>query len=90
MKQTWHQLSMDDLYELLVDKESSVFTKPKFPTKRWGKIYTKNATNDKLAIDRGLSELKKKGIICRKRLCKETMQKHPNQGKFYKIETKIL
>jgi len=64
------------------------FIKPTFPTRRWGKIYTKTATTDILKINQLVTILKDKGLIVRKRKCLETMIKHRNRYIFYKIEVK--
>lgn len=82
----WRTLSMIELYHLLNKEESSVFSEPIFPTRRWGEIHLKASTTDKKAIERGIDKLKENGDICRKRLCKESMGRFPKLGKFYKIE----
>lgn len=86
MKNEWRLLGMDELYDLLVINQSSVFHKPTFPTRRWGKIHLKFSTTDIDAINKGVEKLKEKKVKCRKRIDYETMKKFPKWGKFYKIE----
>jgi hypothetical protein len=80
----WRTLTMDELYDYKnKDKDQTTFIKPKFPTRRWGNVYTKDSTTDKKVINDLISELKEDGYTVRKRLDKET-----NLGKFYRIEIK--
>lgn len=87
----WRTISMEELWKYnqtkntdeisLVNKKT--FLKPKFPSVRWGKVYTKDTTTDKPAIDRFIKLLKDDGYTVRKRIDKKT-----NRGVFYKIEIK--
>ena len=82
---------MDELWDINnanVEQKSNVFSKPTFPTRRWGKTFTKNSTNDKQVIERLISKLKEQGKVVRKRLCQESMEKFKKHGNFYKIEIK--
>ena len=63
------------------DSEQKTFTKPKFPTRRWGQVYTKTSTTDVKQLDIVLNKLKGEGFDVRKKLEKEN-----HTGKFYKIE----
>lgn len=87
----WRTISMEELWEYSRTKGTDwvaldsrkTFLKPKFPTIRWGRVYTKETTTDKPTIDRLIKLLKEDGHTVRKRIDKKT-----NQGVFYKIEIK--
>jgi hypothetical protein len=80
----WRTLTMDELFDYNnKDKDQKTFIKPKFPTRRWGNVYTKDSTTDTKIINNLLNKLKDDGYNVRKKLDKET-----NLGKFYRIEIK--
>jgi hypothetical protein len=80
----WRTLTMDELFDYNnKDKDQKTFIKPKFPTRRWGNVYTKDSTTDIKIINNLLNKLKEDGYTVRKKLDKET-----NSGKFYRIEIK--
>ena len=75
---------MDELYGYINrDKDPKTFVKPKFPTRRWGHVYTKDSTTDVASLNKMLKQLKDEGFNVRKKKDKEN-----NLGKFYKIEIK--
>ena len=88
----WRVMTMDELWDYIEvpNDLKSVVIKPTFPTRRWGKIYTKTATTDISKINQLITILKAKGLMVRKRKCFETMIKHRNREIFYKIEVKNL
>lgn len=79
---------MTELHNILVKGNTSIFSTPTFPTRRWGKIHLKHSTTDINSINRGIDKLKAKGIVCRKRRDLPSELKFKNVGKFYKIEYK--
>lgn len=86
----WRTISMEELWsEHNNFNPSSVFIKPKFPTTRYGKVYTKTATTNLQLINLLIEIMKKQGRTVRKRICHETTLKLKKRGKFYKIEEKI-
>lgn len=86
----WKIITMEELWELCVnDEDKKKRIKPKFPTRRWGNITTKQSSTDKNYIEKGIQKLKEIGVVARKRIDNETTEKHKNFGKkFYKIEIK--
>lgn len=89
-KSNWITIPMEKLWaEQNKFKKSTIFIKPKFPTTRWGEVYTKTATTNIILIDFLIEILKKQGRQVRKRICYETTLKLKKRGKFYKIEEKI-
>ena len=63
------------------NKEQNTFIKPKFPTRRWGNVYTKTSTTDIKLINSSIENLKIDGFDVRKNL-----EKKNNLGKFYQIQ----
>jgi hypothetical protein len=85
----WRIYTMSELWKLFnEEKNSKVFIEPNFPTRRWGQITTKTSTTDIKSINKGIEKLKTLNIKCRKRLCKESMNRFKMMGRFYKIEIK--
>lgn len=82
----WKVVTMSELYDFLNTEKSSVFIKPKFPTRRWGQIHTKTSTTDKTVLEKAIEKYKLLGVKVRKRVCKESNEKYKNLGTFYKIE----
>lgn len=85
----WRIYTMSELWKLLnEDNISLTFREPTFPTSRWGQSTTKTATTDIIAVNKGIVKLREKGVVVRKRICKETSAKFPKFKKFYTIEIK--
>lgn len=86
---TYRKLTMDELWLLLSEDIPSsmakVFSKPTFPTRRWGKITLSDCTTDILSITKGIDKLNKRGIKCRKRIDGITSSRFRGY-KFYYIE----
>jgi len=90
-KSEWVVLTMQEMWELHAKdiQGNEIFSKPTFPTKRWGKTFTKTSTDDIKTINLLLIKYKEKGFSVRKRIDYETMKRfHPSYGKFYYIEIK--
>lgn len=83
MPKTWITIPMETLWKNF-HEESKTWIIPAFPTRRWGHVYTKTSTTDVKAIDTVILNLKAKGRVVRKRICRESTEKH--KQKFYKIE----
>lgn len=82
IKESWRVIDMEELYDYInKDSEQTMFIKPKFPTRRWGNIYTKTSTTDIKQLNTVLRKLRDDGFDVRKKL-----EKDNNLGKFYKIE----
>lgn len=81
----WKDLTMSEVWDILSqdipEQMKRVFTKPDFPTNRWGKITTKTATEEKHALIRCQSLIKVKSRIVK---CKETSELR--KRKFYKLQ----
>ena len=78
----WRVIDMEELYDYLnKDRDEKTFIKPKFPTRRWGQVYTKTSTTNVRQINTILGKLSDEGFEVRKKLEKEN-----NIGKFYQIE----
>lgn len=76
----WRIIDMDELYDYF-HKDETCSIKPKFPTRRWGHVYTKISTTNIVEVNKSLKLLKEDGFDVRKRL-----EKKNNIGKFYMIE----
>ena len=74
---------MDELTDYFFNKNQNTFIKPKFPSVRWGKVYTKESTTDIQLINSCLKSLKEKGFLVRKRISNKT-----KRGTFYQIDIK--
>jgi hypothetical protein len=69
---SWRVIDMEELYDYInKDKDEKTFIKPKFPTRRWGQVYTKTSTTDVRQIDIVLGKLRDEGFEVRKKLEKE-------------------
>lgn len=89
----WRRLNMYEVWDILTEdyteQQKNTFLKPKFPTRRWGDITTKEATTDKISIERCLSKLREGNTKCRKRINKTLTEKFKSFGKkLYYIEIK--
>ena len=83
----WRKLTMDECWEAVnADKETRVFEKPSFPTRRWGQSFTKTATTCTFSVQKILECYRTKGWKVRKRIDRESTSKFRNLGKFYYIE----
>ena len=82
INESWRVIDMEELYDYLnKDRDEKTFIKPKFPTRRWGQVYTKTSTTDVKQINSVLGKLRDEGFEVRKKLEKEN-----HIGKFYQIE----
>jgi lipocalin len=82
INESWRIIDMEELYDYInKDRDEKTFIKPKFPTRRWGQVYTKTSTTDVRQIDSVLGKLRDEGFEVRKKLEKENQM-----GKFYQIE----
>lgn len=82
INESWRVINMEELYDYInKDREEKTFIKPKFPTRRWGQVYTKTSTTDVNQLDKILNKLREDGFDVRKKLEKEN-----HIGKFYQIE----
>lgn len=79
---------MDEAWESLHEnKDSKVFLKPTFPTRRWGQSFTKTSTTCKLSVQKIIDYYTNKGIKIRKRIDKSDKAKlFKNLGTFYYLE----
>lgn len=74
---------MDELWDFLNEGKNTTFTKPTFPTRRWGQVYTKETTTDIAVVNKLIIKLKEAGFTVRKRIDNKT-----NRGTFYRIDIK--
>lgn len=82
-------MTMDEIWEATHESNASqIFSKPTFPTRRWGDVYTKISTTNKTVINCLIHNMKVNGKQVRKRLDREAMNKWTRYGNFYKIEIK--
>lgn len=79
MGNNWRIISMEELYEYFY-VENNVFGKVKFPTRRWGQVYSKTSTTNHSYLVRCLEKLK---VDCFD--VKIKLEKKNNNGKFYQI-----
>ena len=82
INENWRVIDMEELFDYTnKDREQKTFIKPKFPTRRWGQVYTKTSTTDVKQINSILGKLRDEGFDVRK-----TLEKENNLGKFYQVE----
>ncbi len=82
INESWRVIDMEEIYDYInKDRDEKTFIKPKFPTRRWGQVYTKTSTTDVRQLDVVLNKLRDEGFYVRKKLEKENQM-----GKFYQIE----
>ena len=88
-QRTWKVLTMDEIQNFITDGKSKVFDRVSFPTKRWGRTFTKTSTDDLTVINMVLAKYKEKGYTVRKRVdCITTKKFHYSFGSFYFIQIK--
>ena len=79
----WRTLTMDELWDFCHKDWHEDMKKPKYPTRRWGQVYTKESTTNINEVNKVIPLLKECGFTVRKRIEKKT-----NLGTFYRIEIK--
>ena len=79
----WRTIPSEELWEYTNTDKNAVWTTPKFPTNRWGKIYLEESTTDIDTVNKLILKLKGDGFTVRKRIDKKT-----NRGTFYRIDIK--
>lgn len=82
MKDNWRTLSMIELYEYF-NSDDTTFVKPKFPTRRWGHVYTKTSTTNFKSLNNTLFRLREYGFEV-----KIEVEKENQMGKYYQIKIK--
>jgi hypothetical protein len=78
---TWPEVTL-----LLAQDQSKTWIPPKFPTRRWGNIYTLTSTTDKLTVEHLVTQLQNLGYKVKRKKDKEKTLQHKNLGIFYSIE----
>jgi hypothetical protein len=79
MVDSWRIISMEELYEYFY-VDNTIFVKIKFPTRRWGHVYSKTSTTNHSYLVNALERLKVDGFDVKIKL-----EKKNNNGKFYQI-----
>jgi hypothetical protein len=89
MKRTLTQkriLTWPEVTVLLLHETSTTWTPPRYPTRRWGNIYTLTSTTDKRMVEHLVKELTSHGYNVKKKRDKEKTLQHKRLGTFYSIE----
>jgi hypothetical protein len=78
---TWPEVTL-----LLAQDRSTTWIPPRYPTRRWGNVYTLTSTTDRKTVEHLVEELKKLGYKVKRKLDKEKTLQHKRLGTFYSIE----
>jgi hypothetical protein len=79
-------LTWPEVTALLVQETTNTWIPPRYPTRRWGNVYTLTSTTDRKTVEHLVEELKKLGYKVKRKLDKEKTLQHKNLGTFYSIE----
>lgn len=87
----WRGLTLSEIGdELYPEGGDGVFTKPNFPTRRWGQVFTKTSTTCKMSVEKILKHYKEKGCTVRRVRDEFNTKKFKgNLGTFYSVEIKL-
>lgn len=89
-KISWNILTMSEIWDdMYKENTSPIFSKPTFPTRRWGQSFTKDSTTCKISIKKIIGHYTSKGYKVKKSIDRSSTNKFKNLSTFYHISIQI-